>query len=63
MKITAALLIASASAAQLKQKTQQQMESEIQEMSMNANMHQISVREKTLLKTYLQTDLNEYFQQ
>ena len=31
-------------------------------MSMNANMHQISVREKTLLKTYLEVDMNEYLQ-
>lgn len=32
-------------------------------MSMNANMHQISVRQKTLLKTYLEVDLNEFLQQ
>ena len=32
-------------------------------MSMNANMHQVSLREKTLLKTYLEVDLNEFLQQ
>jgi len=26
---------------------------EIEAMSLNANMHQVSLREKTLLKTYL----------
>ena len=32
-------------------------------MSMNTNMHQVSAREKTLLKTYLEVDMNEFFQQ
>lgn len=31
-------------------------------MSMNSNMHQVGLREKTLLKTYLQTDMNEFLQ-
>lgn len=31
-------------------------------MSMNSNMHQIGLREKTLLKTYIQTDMNEFLQ-
>jgi hypothetical protein len=35
---------------------------EIEAMSLNANMHQVSLREKTLLKTYLQVDMNEFFQ-
>ena len=39
------------------------MQAEIEAMSMNSNMHQVSVREKTLLKTYLQVELNEYFQE
>ena len=38
------------------------MLAEIEAMSMNANMHQISMREKSLLKTYLEVDLNEYLQ-
>ena len=36
---------------------------EIESMSMNANMHQIGMREKTLLKTYLEVDMNEFLQQ
>ena len=39
------------------------MEAEINAMSMNTNMHKISLREKTLLKTYLEVDMNEFFQQ
>ena len=61
--ICAALLLSSTSAVALKQKTESEMKTEIEAMSMNHNMHQVSLREKTLLKTYLQTDLNEYFQQ
>ena len=38
------------------------MQAEIEAMSMNANMHQVGLREKTLLKTYLQTDMNEFLQ-
>lgn len=38
------------------------MEAEIQAMSLSANMHQISLREKTLLKSYLEVDMNEFFQ-
>jgi hypothetical protein len=33
---------------------------EIDAMSMNANMHQIALREKTLLKSYLEVDMNEF---
>ena len=36
---------------------------EIEAMSMNANMHQVGMREKTLLKTYLEVDMNEFLQQ
>ena len=36
---------------------------EIESMSMNANMHQVGMREKTLLKTYLEVDMNEFLQQ
>jgi hypothetical protein len=39
------------------------MLAEIEAMSMNTNMHQVSLREKTLLKTYLEVDMNEFFQQ
>lgn len=45
-----------------KVKTQAEMEAEIQAMSLSANMHQISLREKTLLKSYLEVDMNEFFQ-
>jgi len=38
------------------------MLAEIEEMSMSSNMHKVSLREKSLLKTYLQVDLNEFFQ-
>ena len=44
-------------------KSQAQMMAEIEAMSMNANMHQIGLREKTLLKTYLEVDMNEFLQQ
>merc|ERR1719265_141786 len=30
---------------------------------MNAHMHQMEMREKTLLKSYLEVDMNEFFQQ
>ena len=63
MKFTLAstlLLAGSASAANLK--SQAQMLADIEAMSMNTNMHQISLREKTLIKTYLEVDMNEYFQ-
>jgi hypothetical protein len=36
---------------------------EIEAMSMNANMHQVGLREKTLLKTYLEVDMNEFLQE
>ena len=58
----AALLLASGAEA-TKLKTKAEMQAEIQAMSMNANMHQVSLREKTLLKTYMQVDMNEFFQQ
>ena len=45
-----------------KLKSQSQMQAEIQNMSMNSNMHQIGLREKTLLKTYLEVDMNEFLQ-
>ena len=39
------------------------MMAEIEAMSMNANMHQVGLREKTLIKTYLEVDMNEFLQQ
>lgn len=59
----AALMLLASSAEATKLKTKAQMEAEIQAMSMNANMHQVSLREKTLLKTYMEVDMNEFFQQ
>ena len=38
------------------------MMSEIEQMSMNSNMHKLALREKTLLKSYLEVDMNEYIQ-
>ena len=38
------------------------MMSEIEAMSMNANMHKLELKEKTLLKSYLEVDMNEYLQ-
>jgi len=46
-------LLGSADAARLQAKSTAQMQSEIEAMSMNSNMHQVGLREKTLLKTYL----------
>ena len=57
------LLATSAEVEATKLKSQAQMMAEIEAMSMNANMHQVSMREKTLLKTYLEVDMNEYLQQ
>ena len=59
------LLAGSADAAKLSSgtKSQSQMMAEIESMSMNANMHQVGMREKTLLKTYLEVDMNEFLQQ
>ena len=57
------LLASGAEAANLKVKTQAQMQAEIQNMSMNHNMMQQSARERTLIKQYLQVDMNEFFQQ
>ena len=59
----AAILLLATSAEATKVKSQAQMMAEIEAMSMNANMHQVSAREKTLLKTYLEVDMNEFFQQ
>ena len=59
----AALLLLASSAEAAKLKSQAQMQAEIDAMSMNAHMHQIGLREKTLLKTYLEVDMNEFFQQ
>jgi len=56
------LLATSAEVEATKLKSQAQMMAEIEAMSMNANMHQVSMREKTLLKTYLEVDMNEYLQ-
>ena len=65
MKLTsilaAVLLVNTAEAVQVK--SQAQMLAEIEQMSMNANMQQVSRREKALLKTYMQVDMNEYLQQ
>ena len=61
MKLVSLLLLGSTQA--VSQKSVQQMQAEIQALSMNANMHQVGLREKTLLKTYLEVDMNEYFQQ
>lgn len=59
------LLAGSIDAAKLSSQTksQSQMMAEIEAMSMNANMHQVGLREKTLLKTYLEVDMNEFLQQ
>ena len=59
----AAILLLVSGAEATKVKSQAQMLSEIEAMSMSSNMHQVSLREKSLLKTYLQVDLNEFFQQ
>jgi len=58
----AALLLLATSAEATKLKSQSQMMAEIEAMSLNANMHQISQREKTLIKTYLEVDMNEFIQ-
>jgi hypothetical protein len=64
MKISfAALLLLVSSVQSAKLKTQQEMLAEIEGMSMNANMNQVSMREKTLIKSYLEVDMNEYLQQ
>ena len=57
----AAVLLGAVTATQVK--SQAQMLAEIESMSMNANMHQVSLREKTLLKSYLEVDMNEFFQE
>ena len=63
MKFHLAVLALFATAEATKTKSQQQMLAEIEAMSLNANMHQVSLREKTLIKSYLEVDMNEFFQQ
>ena len=63
MKFTTALLLMAGSTEATKLKSQSQMMAEIEAMSMNANMHQVGLREKTLLKTYLEVDMNEFLQE
>lgn len=63
MKFTSIALLFSGSVEATRLMSQTQMEAAIHEMSMNHNMHQVSLREKTLLKTYLEVDLNEFLQQ
>jgi len=63
MKFSVAILLLASSAEATKLKSQSQMLAEVEAMSMNANMHQVSLREKTLLKTYLEVDLNEFLQE
>merc|ERR1711865_1129020 len=63
MKYFAAILLLASSAEATKLNTQSQMLAEIEAMSMNANMHQVALREKTLLKTYLEVDMNEFLQE
>merc|ERR1711865_1240099 len=63
MKYFAAILLLASSAEATKLNTQSQMLAEIESMSMNANMHQVGLREKTLLKTYLEVDMNEFLQE
>ena len=58
----AALLLLASSTEATKLKSQSQMMAEIEAMSLNANMHQVSLREKTLIKTYLEVDINEFLQ-
>ena len=63
MKYFAAILLLASSAEATKLNSQAQMLAEIEGMSMNANMHQVALREKTLLKTYLEVDMNEFLQE
>jgi len=63
MKLSVAILLLASSVEATKLKSQSQMMAEIEAMSMNANMHQIGLREKTLLKTYLEVDTNEFLQE
>ena len=63
MKFSVAILLLASSTEAVKLKSQSQMMAEIEAMSMNANMHQVGLREKTLLKTYLEVDTNEFLQE
>jgi len=56
-----ALLVSSGEAAKVK--SQQQMLAEIKAMGLSANMQQVTLKEKTLLKSMLEVDMNEFFQQ
>lgn len=58
----AAILLLVNSAEASKVKTQGEMIAEIEAMSLSHNMNQVTAREKTLLKTYLEVDMNEFFQ-
>ena len=58
----ASLLLLATSTEASKVKTQQEMQAAIEQMSLNANMHQVSLREKTLIKSYLEVDMNEFLQ-
>jgi len=63
MKFSVAILLLASSTEATKLKSQSQMMAEIEAMSINANMHQVGLREKTLLKTYLEVDTNEFLQE
>lgn len=62
LNLAAIVLLVSETGA-TKLKTQAQMLAEIDAMSLNTNMHQVSLREKTLLKSYIEVDMNEFLQQ
>ena len=57
-----ALLMSSGTVEATKVKTQAQMLAEIKAMSLSTNMQQVSAREKSLLKSMIEVDMNEYFQ-
>ena len=58
-----ALLLSAGTAEAVKVKTQEQMKAEIKAMSLSSNMQQVTAREKTLLKSMIEVDMNEFFQQ
>ena len=62
MKFAQSLLLLAATTQAVQLKTKAEMEAEVTAMSMNSNMHQVNLREKTLLKTYLEVDMNEFLQ-
>ena len=59
----AAIALLAGSTEAVKVKSQAEMLAEIKAMSLSSNMQQVSLREKTLLKSYIQVDMNEFFQQ